>query len=376
MRKNAVVEKVVTLIDSQTFGTDYMTWDTVLERPGWENPMNPTSASDQQVSELLAEQVEAADLVLLNKVDMATNEQVEIAYRVASALNQKADFRRVEFGRLSPSELLAGKGASTLVGGETESSHLCHSHEHSHGHSQPSEGESENDHSHNHSHDHNHDASTCTDPDCTDTSHSHSHHSHSSTSDTHGIGNFVYKSCRPFSTQRVLDLLNRWPIPRKEVLDLEYIEKPQLGLPHVDENPFVGVLRAKGFCWFAPNEWEGPMNDSWRHDTAMFMSQAGRHMSITAAGKWWATIPKESMSKYFDEGNRSELDRILKDDFVSDEFGDRRQELVFIGVDVNEKAIREALDSCLLTDEEMEKYRQQLDSLEHGTYAVKPSPYL
>eukprot|EP00050_Salpingoeca_kvevrii_P020860 m.103381 g.103381 ORF g.103381 m.103381 type:complete len:107 (+) comp9054_c2_seq1:269-589(+) len=47
-------------------------------------------------------------------------------------------------------------------------------------------------------------------------------------------------------------------------------------------------------------------------------------------------------------------------DFVAD-VGDRRQEIVFIGQDVDQKELSEALDKCLLTDEEWTAYWPRID---------------
>lgn len=69
------------------------------------------------------------------------------------------------------------------------------------------------------------------------------------------------------------------------------------------------------------------------------------------------------MKSYF-INNEKEYERILKDDFVSEEFGDRRQEIVFIGANIDETEITEALDKCLCTDEELEEYRAQAKEFE------------
>ena len=45
---------------------------------------------------------------------------------------------------------------------------------------------------------------------------------------------------------------------------------------------------------------------------------------------------------------------ILSD--FGDKYGDRRQEIVFIGIGMDQPAIEAALDGCLLSDEEMQKY--------------------
>ena len=100
--------------------------------------------------------------------------------------------------------------------------------------------------------------------------------------------------------------------------------------------------------------------DPWRHDTAMFWSHAGRHMTVNSAGKWWATIPRNDMAKYFEDDKKAEMEKILREDFVTEEFGDRRQELIFIGIAMDEDAIRKALEECLLTSREFDTYRQQL----------------
>jgi len=161
--------------------------------------------------------------------------------------------------------------------------------------------------------------------------------------------------------------LNQWPVPIKDDLDLSLLveaqeEEYQAEGKYDKGSPFVGVLRSKGFCWFAPTRWSGQNEDTWRHDTAMYWSHAGKHFGIAAAGKWWGTVSEEQMKKYF-KGDMEEYERIRDQDFVSEEFLDRRQEIGFIGVGLKEEEIRSALDECLLSNKGMDSYRQELNNI-------------
>lgn len=132
---------------------------------------------------------------------------------------------------------------------------------------------------------------------------------HTPETEEYGISSFVYQARRPFHPQRFFDYLHR------------------------DDWQNGTLLRSKGFFWLASRpEWVG----TW--------SQAGGTMQHGCAGRWWASVPKEQWQS----------------DYVADimaqwqePFGDCRQELVFIGQNINQsKAIAE-LDNCLLTDEEL-----------------------
>jgi len=221
-------------------------------------------------------------------------------------------------------------------------------------------------HDHSHSHDHS-DETSCSDPDCTDDSHDHSH-SHASTStDNLGIVNFVYKADRPFEPRNLMSLVNTWPVPIKEDLaGLEHFSSDNNDNDGEDigrDSPFFGVLRSKGFCWMAPTKWKasGSGGDQWRHDTAMYWSHAGKHFGISTAGKWWATLDDKKMKDFFKD-DPVEYERIRNEDFVSKQWGDRRQEIVFIGAGIDQEKITQALDNCLLGEKGMERYSQELNN--------------
>ncbi|ROR24393.1 G3E family GTPase [Comamonas sp. BIGb0124] len=131
---------------------------------------------------------------------------------------------------------------------------------------------------------------------------------HTPETETYGIRSFVYQARRPFHPQRFFELVeSEWP----------------------------GVVRSKGFFWLASHP---PFAGSW--------SQAGAVARHGVAGHWWAAVPPESWPE-----DPEALASIRAK--WADGVGDARQELVLIGMDMDEAALRERFDACLLSDEEM-----------------------
>ena len=101
------------------------------------------------------------------------------------------------------------------------------------------------------------------------------------------------------------------------------------------ESALPGVIRAKGFFWLATRmEWAG----GWQ-----LAGSVGRH---EAAGFWWAAVPPEHWPE--DPETRTEIRKNW-----TPPYGDRRQEIVFIGIGMDERGLREQLNACLLTPAEM-----------------------
>lgn len=344
-------------------------------RDGWVDPYS-YSGEEKMVPELLSEQIEAADVLIINKIDLAGKDQTKVASNLAKMMNEKAAIFEVNYGNIAVRDVIDTQPLKKDVDSHDNS----HSHNHDHSHSNELNGCSDTNcddptHNHSHAHDHSeecddnltdihshsHDHGTCNDP-----THDHSHsHEHSTAVDNLGITNFVYKRDRPFHTMRLLGVLNNWPVPVKDELDLDLLVDAANHGVSIDgrsnSSPFIGVLRSKGFCWLAPTRWMGDGHDGWRHDTAMFWSHAGKHFGLTNAGQWWGTVPPEQMKALF-VNNQNEYERILREDFVTEEFADRRQEIVFIGANINEGDISELLDKCLCTEDEMEAYKKDLES--------------
>ena len=107
------------------------------------------------------------------------------------------------------------------------------------------------------------------------------------------------------------------------------------------------VLRSKGLFWLAT-----------RHNIIGYWSQAGEVVALEAAGLWWAAVPKSEWPQ--DPDFLTEIASVSEG-----EYGDRRQELVVIGADMNHAKVKKALDKCLLTKSEMaqgwEEWRYFLD---------------
>ncbi|XWX03119.1 GTP-binding protein [Aggregatilineales bacterium SYSU G02658] len=132
---------------------------------------------------------------------------------------------------------------------------------------------------------------------------------HTPETEEYGISSFVYRARRPFHPERLYDALTRGGM-------------------------LEGVLRSKGIVWLAHD-----------NDTAGTWSQAGRLVRLEPAGTWWALAEPEDYPD--DPDFVASIQREMLPDI-----GDRRQELVFIGQQLDEPRLRAALDACLLTDAE------------------------
>ncbi|MCR9115698.1 MAG: zinc metallochaperone GTPase ZigA [bacterium] len=131
----------------------------------------------------------------------------------------------------------------------------------------------------------------------------------------YGISSFTYHRVRPFHPQRLTAALDG---------DME-------------DGLFAGVIRSKGWMWIAS-----------RSDWAYDWSQAGCSIRMNPAGSWWAAAPEDEWPS--DEEEVAEIRARFEG-----EHGDRHQELVFIGQNLDRQRIEEILDRCLVTDLEYDQ---------------------
>ena len=136
----------------------------------------------------------------------------------------------------------------------------------------------------------------------------------------YGIGSFSYEARRPFHPEKFHQFL------------------------HSTEK-FGKLLRSKGYFWLAT-----------RPQLAGQWSQAGGIASYGFAGVFWKAIPEK------DWPDDEDYLASIKKQWV-EPFGDMRQELVFIGQGLDRSKMIEALDECLLSEEEVLKGKSYWSTL-------------
>jgi G3E family GTPase len=208
--------------------------------------------------DLLVEQIEFANVVILNKASTATREERDAARKIIIGLNPDAKLIEADFGKVDPNRVL-GTGLFDFAQAETHPLWF----KELHGFKQ-----------------------------------------HIPETEEYGIRSFVYRAKRPFDPARFHAFINNeWP----------------------------GVIRAKGFFWLAT-----------RPDHVGEISQAGAQVKTGKMGLWWSSVPKQHWPE--DPG----FERMLAP-YMDTIWGDRRQEIVFIGADpMKEHELRAALDGCLV----------------------------
>ena len=247
-----------------------------------------SGADDRPLSDLLVEQIEFADVILLNKCDLVDDADVERAEALVEAFAPRATRIRTVHGAVDPDEIL-GTGLFDPV--ETGSGADWEGVEHGRGDGHDHGGRHEDHHDHGDDHAHRPDS---------DHDHDHAH-----PDEVYGVTSFTYVRRRPFHPGRIRDLFEELP---------------------------PSVVRSKGLFWAAD-----------RDETAFLLSQAGPNVRVEVLGPWLASLPDIERDLY--RSNRPDVE-------WDDDHGDRRTELVFIGQDVDQESLVAALDDCLVTDDE------------------------
>ncbi|ESR23035.1 GTP-binding protein [Lutibaculum baratangense] len=247
------LDTMVTVVDATSLLSDYASGDLLASRGEVRDDDDTRGIAD-----LLVEQIEFADVIVVNKVSDVTPDALVRLRQVIAALNADARVVETDHGRL-PLEAVLETGLYDEAKSKTHP--LWHKE-------------------------------------------LHGWRDHVPETEEYGISSFVYRNRRPFHPARLGEFLARqWP----------------------------GLIRAKGHFWIASSP-----------DTAGIMSVAGAQSRVEKKGYWWAAVPRERWPRY-------PAFRQLIDRHWLAPWGDRRQELVFIGVNLPEAEIRQALDRCILS---------------------------
>ncbi|MAZ22454.1 GTP-binding protein [Roseovarius sp.] len=250
----ARLDTMVTVVDAVTLLRDYASHDFLHDRG---EVMG--EGDERTLVHLLTDQIEFADVIVLNKVSDAGPERVDAARKIIRSLN--ADARIIETDR---SEV-----ASALVL-DTGLFDFERAHEH------PLWAKE-----------------------------LYGFADHVPETEEYGVTSYVYRARRPFVPEAIHAVLN---------------------------GDLPGVIRAKGHFWIATRpEW-----------VAEF-SLAGALSSVAPLGQWWASVP---------EARRPDHDsaRAYMQAHWQEPWGDRRQEIVFIGSGIDWPALRARLDAALVPE--------------------------
>ena len=249
----ARLDTMVTVVDAANLLRDYSSQDFLKDRGEIAG-----EGDERSLVGLLVEQIEFADVVILNKTDIAKPHEIELAKSIVRALNADARILETDHGKVPLGEILN----TGLFSFEAAHRHPTWFKE--------LNGFKE----------------------------------HQPETEEYGISSFVYRARGPFAPAKLHAFFAKsWP----------------------------GVVRAKGFFWLAS-----------RPAFVGELSQAGPLVRVEAMGYWWAAVPKKSWP------DDEELIQRIKNGWHQ-QWGDRRQELVFIGTkEMDKDAIKAELDACLL----------------------------
>jgi G3E family GTPase len=256
----ARLDTMVTVVDAMSLLKDYGSNDFLRDRGE-----TAGEGDERTLVDLLVEQIEFADVVVVNKASEVSPDHLALVRKVVKSLNADARIVQADFGQAPLDAIL-----DTRLFDEEKAQRHPLWHKELYGSDE-----------------------------------------HVPETEEYGIQSFVYRARRPFHPDKFNAFVNEtWP----------------------------GLIRAKGHFWLAtrPN-WVGEF------------SLAGAIARVTAMGYWWAAVPKKHWPDH------PEWKRLFDRNWHK-VWGDRRQELVFIGIGMNEAAIRAALDACLVGSDRAKRF--------------------
>lgn len=247
----ARIDTMVTVVDAVNLLKDYSSQDFLRDRGEIAG-----DGDARALVALLADQIEFANVIVVNKIDAVSPDQRDIVLQVVRSLNPDAKIIQANYGK-APLDDILDTGRFDF---ERAQQHPLWAKE------------------------------------------LYGYASHAPETQKYGVESFVYRARRPFHPEKLYAFFNQ---------------------------PWPNVIRAKGHFWIATRpDWLGEV------------SQAGSMVQHKGLGKWWAAASRA----HWPDGE--DFKRMIAETW-DPKVGDRRQEIVFIGVGMDEAAIRARLDACL-----------------------------
>lgn len=265
LSKFSYIDSMVTVVDCFNFFKDFGSMDTLQERE-----LTDMDNDYRTIVNLLTDQIEFADIIILNKIDLVKPEQLVLLEAMITKLNPGAKLIRSSFGKIDSSEIL-NTGLFNYEQAESSAGWI-----------RELEG------------------------------------NHTPETEEYGINSFVFRDNRPFHQDRFWQFIT-------------------------DQFP-ANVIRSKGMFWIAS-----------RPNQALNWSQAGGSLRAESAGVWWASMPYEQRIMYPSFVDNQQL---IEQKWTA-EYGDRLNEIVFIGQELNESQLRQQLEFCLCDSDEFEQEKKK-----------------
>ena len=266
LSKFSYIDTMVTVVDCFNFFNDFGTNELLVDRK-----LTDMEGDDRTIVNLLTDQIEFANVIILNKTDLVDDKTVGLLKASIQKLNPSAKIITSDFSKVDPKEILNTKlfdfeEAQSSAGWQKELELESHTPE----------------------------------------------------TEEYGISSFVFRNQKPFHPERFWKYLN--------------------------EDYPSGVIRAKGLFWLAS-----------RPNDAINFSQAGGSSRLEKAGVWWISMPYSERINY-----ESFVDnREYIESKWHKQWGDRMNELVFIGQDIDKEKMIDDLEKCLLQDNEQQQFESK-----------------
>jgi G3E family GTPase len=266
LSKFSYIDTMVTVVDCFNFFNDFGTNELLIDRK-----LTDMEGDYRTIVNLLTDQIEFANVIILNKTDLVDAKTVGLLKASIQKLNPGAKILTSDFSKVEPKEILNTKlfdfeEAQTSAGWQKELEGGVHTPE----------------------------------------------------TEEYGISSFVFRNQKPFHPERFWKYLN-------------------------EEYP-SSIIRAKGLFWLAS-----------RPDDAINFSQAGGSSRLEKAGVWWASMTFNERLKYQSFADNREY----IESKWSKQWGDRMNELVFIGQDIEKEKMIVDLEKCLLQDSEQIQFESK-----------------